>query len=193
MGTLGDLYNKFHRSLRNRDRLVDLTDVRDWAEEAEEEIAMRYGHKGEQVYTGVEEDEKEDLPSDCLHVDEVREYDEDDNWEFYTDYQVTVDGEIIFRTVNEDGKFKIIYTKTVGDLTATSTEDLNVHAVFHKPILDYCLYRYHAMDSGADGNENSYGMGFYNRFIEGITRASDKLTDRTVRTRRIRPKGFYHY
>lgn len=180
-GTLGHLYDRFHRTLRNRTRTVDITDMRDWAEEAQEEIAKLYGPVSQKEYPNAASRQEYDLPNDCLVVDEVKQLN-GGVWSSYVLYAVTANDTIKFR---ENGTYVIVYRKMPSPLDADPTEDLSVHTIYHRAMVDYAVYRYYSLESGGDPVEQSYGTTFYEKFLREVNRAAEMLEDRVMRKRTV--------
>ncbi len=177
-GTLGQLYNRVHRSLREAHRNIDIVDVRDWAEEGQEEILRHYGQGSEEHYDSATKGTDYDTPEDCLQIDAVM-YESGGLWKYYEDYNITAMNKIRF---DHDGDFKLLYREQPVPLEAEHSENLQVHGVYHRPLVDYVLYRYWTLEGEADR-----GMVFYESFMRQSARNAEMIQEKQKRTRRVRP------
>jgi hypothetical protein len=105
-------------------------------DEAQIEIAKRYGTILREEYYSVEKGEEHDLPSDHLQTEEVR--DEDNR--IRKDFQVTADGKIYFPA---EGDYFLIYTKVPEPINRESNDaEPDVHPIFHSMIIQYCIAKW---------------------------------------------------
>ena len=181
IGSLGRLYERFHRNLRLNHRTVGIVDVRDWAEEAEQEIARLYGIVLTESYPNSIKNQEYTLPADCLTVDAVKMTDPAGRWDYDVEYGVTENSTIFFA---QDGDFTLVYKKNPAPLEAELTENLSTDTVFHRAIDHYVMYRYYQLD--AESPERDISGPFLQRFHREIARSAEQLTDRPKRFRRVR-------
>lgn len=104
--------------------------------EAQVEIAKRYGSVKREEYYSVEKGEEHVLPSDHLQTKEVR----DGNNNICTNYEITPDGKIYFPA---DGDYVLFYAKLPEQIDKDNNDAKpDVHPIFYGMIVQYCVAKW---------------------------------------------------
>ena len=185
--TVGELYDRFHEGLHTQ-RAVAIKDVRNWIEEAQTEIAMLYGKVNTQVATGVVANQAVALGDDCLGIVEIRKKTGD--YRPYQNYMVTTHGSVIFV---DGGNYDIYYHKSPEPLSVSggATEanyralELEVHNMFHLPIINYLFYKYWDKNSEGEAGEKNYADAYLGKFHQEISGIATLLRGRANTTTKM--------
>jgi len=122
-------------------------------DEAQAEIAKRFGKREKKNYYPTKKDSVHDLPENCLMVNEVR----DSQDQLCLDYRVDRGMQISFPG---KGHYKLYYTpvpEPIDYMDNGSKPD--VHSIFHNDIVLYCVARYWQDNAeGIQGEEQKAQM-----------------------------------
>ncbi|NMD39119.1 MAG: hypothetical protein GYA87_10625 [Christensenellaceae bacterium] len=150
----------------NRAHLANLID------EAQVEIAKRYGKIVRQEYYSVDVGEGYALPLNHLQTEEVR----DGNNKLCADYEITPDGKIYFPA---EGDYVLVYT-TVPDPVDKDNNDseLDVHQMFHGAVVQYCVAKWWEDHSEGIPAEEAKSDKMMNEFYRKIDESAHVLRQR---------------
>ena len=141
-------------------------------DDAQIEIAKRYGTIVRHEYADAETGEEYDLPDDHLRTEQIR----DEDNELRYDYQITADGKIIF---SADGTYFLHYTKVPENIAYEDNDaEPEVHQVFHGMILQYCLSKYWEEQSEGIPAEEAKSQKMLTEFYRKVDEAAHELRKR---------------
>lgn len=148
-------------------------------DEAQIEIAKRYGERSREEYYSVERGEEYDLPSDHLETEEVRDGDR----RVVKDYQVTHDGMIMFP---RDGDYTLIYTRMPRPIDREADSSVpDVHPMFHSMIVQYCMAKWWEDHSEGIPAEEAKSERMMQEFYRKVDEAALVLRQRAFANRYI--------
>lgn len=148
-------------------------------DEAQIEIAKRYGERSREEFYSVERGEEYDLPSDHLRTEEVRDGDK----RLVSDYQITSDGMIMFPA---DGDYTLIYTRMPRLINSEDNDsEPDVHSMFHGMIVQYCVAKWWEDHSEGIPAEEAKAERMMNEFYRKVDEAAHVLKQRAFANRRM--------
>lgn len=141
-------------------------------DEAQIEIAKRYGTILREEYYSVEKGEEHSLPSDHLQTEEVRDKDNSISY----DYEITPDGSIMFQA---DGDFVLIYTRVPVLIDSDDNDSVpDVHPLFHSMIVQYCVAKWWEDRSEGIPAEEAKSDRMLREFYQKVDEAAHVLRQR---------------
>jgi len=142
----------------------------DYIDDAQVEIAKRYGKIVTKEYNAVAGEEY-DLPSDHLITNMVK----NGTQETFA-YTITPEGKISFAA---DGTYTLQYTKVPDPINREDNEAVpEVHPVFHQAIMKFCIARYWEEISEGIPSEEAKAKNLKNDFFRMVDEASHLLRRR---------------
>jgi len=165
----GDILSRYESRTGATTTRAELASLID---EAQAEIAKRYGAIMRQPYIAAIKGEEYDLPPDHLETGEVR----DSNKRIRYDYEITPDGKIIFLA---DGDFDLIYTQMPSPIDKDDNDSVpEVHPIFHSMIVHYCVAKWWEDFSEGIAAEEAKSEKMLNEFYRKVDEAAHVLRQR---------------
>ncbi len=124
---------------------------------------------GTPVTIPVQAEMENPLPADCLEVHEVRGL---DNVRVFN-YQISDDMEVLFFG---EGLYRLIYTPVPNPIDHNDNNAVpEVHQVFHKDILTYCIYKYWEDNAEGIQGEEQKATTLLTNFHRSVISSAKKL------------------
>ena len=145
----------------------------DRIDDAQVEVAKRYGKVVTHEYEDAEAGEEYDLPSDHLITQMVKDSNGDETFA----YTVTPEGKIIFTVA---GDYTLQYTKVPDPIDREENDSVpEVHDIFHQAILKFCIARHWEEISEGIPSEEAKAKNLKNDFFRMVDEAAHLLRRRT--------------
>ena len=157
--------------------LVSIDDVCAWMDEAQIEIAKRYGVVATQAYASAVADTRYALPVNAL--DTIKVYDDDNKP--YLDYRISMEGEISF---NDDGDYVYEYYQVPATISRLAPA-LEVHTMFYPAVATYCLYKYWSNLAEGEYQKERKANNYLKQFNDLVYDTASRLKQRARGARRI--------
>lgn len=144
-----------------------------WANEAQNLIAMEYPPVASVIFTVTDTVREFSLPLDYLSFKQIR----DSEGEVYDTSRLKepVPGFIRF---DESGTFTMYYGKVPEPMsTASAGNDIQLHLILQPLIFDYLYYKYYDTYADADTEESEFATKFYEYFSNKLAYLTQKLMD----------------